>query len=514
MKLSSLIAVLKTQNSCPTDPDITNLSYDSRRIPPGTLYFALRGAVTDGHRFIGQAVAAGASAVVLEDPGFAPPDIPWIMVHDARLALAYMASVFFGNPTTGIPVIGITGTNGKTTTTYLIEAILAAAGLPVAVLGTVSYRLGDFELPAPHTTPESADLQRILRELVDRGAQGVVMEVSSHALEQHRADGCSFDVGVFSNLTPEHLDYHGDMTSYLASKRRLFSELLVPDDRKPLRRAVINSDDPAGAALVAAAACPVITYGIENPADVTVRNPVCSVSGISGVLMTPLGEIPFASEMLGRFNLYNILAAAAAATALNIDCDAIRSGIEHHRSVPGRMERVHNDLGVTLLVDYAHTGDALENVLKTVSALDGQRIITLFGCGGDRDRSKRPVMAEVAGRYSDLTIITSDNPRTEYPSAIIEEIRAGMLPLRIREYQSGELEAGTVSGKGFVSVENRRDAIRLAVRLARQGDIVLLAGKGHEDYQIIGTTKHHFDDREEAAAAFREMSRECLPAQR
>jgi UDP-N-acetylmuramoyl-L-alanyl-D-glutamate--2,6-diaminopimelate ligase len=503
MKLSCLTAALAPTPPLSADPEITELVYDSRRVTPGALFFALKGVAADGHRFISQAAAAGAAAVVLEDPAFAPAGIPWCAVPDARLALARISSAYYGHPTADIPVVGITGTNGKTTTTYLVEAMLAAAGIPAAVIGTVSYRLGDFELPAPNTTPESADLQRILRELVGRGARGVVMEVSSHALEQRRADGCRFDVGVFTNLTPEHLDYHHDMESYQASKQRLFSELLVPDSAKPLRRAVINRDDPAGAALAVAAACPVITYGLQGAPPVTARDTDCSVAGIRGVLVTPAGEAPFRSEMLGRFNLYNILAAAGAGTALGLPLDAIRSGIERHRKVPGRMERVPNERGVTLLVDYAHTGDALENVLKTICDLDGRRVITVFGCGGDRDRTKRPVMGAVAGRYSTLAVITSDNPRTENPAAIIAEVRAGILPLGLREYFPEEL-SGDFTGTGFTTVENRRDAIRLAVRFSRPGDIVLLAGKGHEDYQIIGATKHHFDDREEAAAAFRE----------
>ena len=505
MRLSELTVALNMPFHPVADPVITGVAYDSRRVASGTLFFALRGVVADGHLFIGEAVRNGASAVVLEDPAFAPTEIPWVAVTDARLALARVASVYYGDPTAGIPVVAITGTNGKTTTTYLLEAMLAAAGLPAAVLGTVNYRLGKFQLPASHTTPESAELQRILRELVDRGARAVVMELSSHALEQHRADGCHIDVGLFSNLTPEHLDYHHDMAAYLASKRRLFSELLIPDRQKSLRHAVINSDDPAGTELAAASACPVITYGVDTPSDVTVRNPVCSVSGISGILLTPAGESPFQSEMLGRFNLYNILAAAGAGIALGLPLDAICAGIREQQPVPGRMERVSNDRGVTLLVDYAHTGDALENVLKTLSSLGGGRIITLFGCGGDRDRSKRPVMGEVAGRYSDLTIITSDNPRTEVPAAIIAEVRTGILPLGLKEYRGDDLVIDiSVSGeKGFVTVENRRDAIRIAANVSRPGDIVLLAGKGHEDYQIIGSTKHHFDDREEAAAAFR-----------
>ena len=508
MKLSRLIQALNDPAPLAIDPEISGLAYDSRRVSPGALFFALRGLDADGHRFIQEAVQAGASAVVLEDPLRAPTTIPWLAVADTRLALARIAAIFYGDPTDGIPAIGITGTNGKTTTTYLVEAMLTAAGHPAAVIGTINYRLGDFQLPAPHTTPESAELQKIIRVLVDKGAKAVVMELSSHALEQHRADGCRFDVGIFSNLTPEHLDYHHDMAAYLASKRRLFSDLLIPDDQKPLRRAVINNDDPAGAELAAASACPVITYGIRNPSQVTVRNPVCSVEGISGLLITPAGEATFRSQMLGMFNLYNILAAAAGGIGAGLPLDAIVSGIQKHRPVPGRMERVPNHRGVTLLVDYAHTGDALENVLKTISTLGGGRIITIFGCGGDRDRSKRPVMAEVAGRYSNLTIITSDNPRTEEPSAIISQVRAGILPLGLRELSVDDLKKtspgalSTHGEKGFITVESRRDAIRLAVNASCPGDIILLAGKGHEDYQIIGTTRDHFDDREEATAAF------------
>jgi UDP-N-acetylmuramoyl-L-alanyl-D-glutamate--2,6-diaminopimelate ligase len=484
--------------------EIRGVCYDSRRVGPGDLFFALRGVASDGHRYIAQAVEKGAAGVILEDEEFAPAEVPWAKTADARIALALAASSFYGHPTAGVPVVGITGTNGKTTTTYLVEAMLEAAGLPAAVLGTVSYRFRDHAIDAPHTTPESADLQRILREMVDRGARSVVMEVSSHALEQHRVDGCRFDVGIFTNLTPEHLDYHGDMTSYLESKKRLFRDLLVPGGGKPERRGAINLDDPAGEDLARACAAPVITYGLSGPRDVTVRDPRIAVEGISATLVTSAGETTFSSEMLGRFNLYNILAAAAAGTALGLPLEAIQAGIERHRKVPGRMERVENSRGVTLLVDYAHTGDALDNVLKTVAEIAEGRIITIFGCGGDRDRTKRPVMGRIAAGYSDLAVVTSDNPRTEDPAAIVAEVRSGIVPLGLREYRPEEL-AEDFPEKGFTVILSRRDAIRLAVRLALPGDVVVLAGKGHEDYQIIGREKHHFDDREEAAAAFREL---------
>jgi UDP-N-acetylmuramoyl-L-alanyl-D-glutamate--2,6-diaminopimelate ligase len=491
--------------------EVRGICYDSRQVSPGGLFFALRGEASDGHRFIGAAVEQGAVAVVLEDETYAPAGVTWVKVADARLAMSLLAASYYNHPTATVPLIGITGTNGKTTTTYLVEAMLEEAGLPAAVLGTVSYRFRELTTPAPHTTPESAELQRILRELVDLGAKAVVMEVSSHALEQRRVDGCSFDVGVFTNLTRDHLDYHHDMTSYLASKRRLFAELLVPDAAKPKKRAVVNLDDSYGEAIVAASACLVVSYGLSHASAVTMKDVTFSVAGIAGTLVTPVGEMPVSSPMVGRFNLYNVLAAAGVGVALGLPLTAIARGIAGHKRVPGRLERVDNDRGVSLLVDYAHTGDALENVLLTLRDLSPRRLITVFGCGGDRDRGKRPVMGEISGRLSDLSVVTSDNPRTEEPRAILAEIRAGILPLGIREYTVEELiglaRLDDTAGleKGFVMVENRREAIRLAVRLARPGDIVLLAGKGHEDYQIVGREKLHFDDREEATDAFREL---------
>jgi UDP-N-acetylmuramoyl-L-alanyl-D-glutamate--2,6-diaminopimelate ligase len=329
------------------------------------------------------------------------------------------------------------------------------------------------------------------------------MEVSSHSLEQRRVDGCHFDVGIFSNLTRDHLDYHGSMESYLVAKIRLFSELLRPDELKPYRRAAVNMDDPHGAAVAAAAAAPVLTYGTAAGNDIYPDDITMTVNGISGGIVTPQGRFQFSSRLLGRFNLSNILAAAAAGVALRLPLTAIKAGVEGHLSVPGRLERVDNSRGVTCLVDYAHTGDALENVLTTLKEIATGRIITLFGCGGDRDNGKRPIMGGVAARYSDFAVVTSDNPRTEDPWRILEMVKAGVTAAGGREYTLQELENG-FNDKGFIVIENRREAIRLAVRLARPGDILLLAGKGHEDYQIIGKTKHHFDDREEAAKSFLE----------
>ena len=483
---------------------ITGLACDSRRVTAGTLFFALRGATADGHRFIPAAVNAGAAAVVLEDPACAPHDIPWVRVEDGRAAMAQMAAEFNGNPTLTLPLIGITGTNGKTTTTYLIEAILAAAGMPAAVLGSISYRFGETRIEASHTTPESTELQAAFRQLAEAGARAFVMEVSSHALEQKRVDGCHFDVGIFSNLTRDHLDYHVTMESYLKSKQRLFSELLRPTGQKQRRRAAVNMDDPYGPVIAGEVACPVITYGIEFQGDVRAVDVSSTVAGLRGVLVTPKGTTPFTSRLVGRFNLSNILAAASAGIALDLPLNAITAGIEEHATVPGRMERVENTRGITILVDYAHTGDALENVLSTLKELAAARIITVFGCGGDRDPGKRPIMGRIAAQMSNLAVVTSDNPRTEDPRAILAQVREGITGLGIREYEQGEL-GSSFDENGFVMQENRREAIRLAIRLARPGDIVLLAGKGHEDYQIIGTTKFHFDDREEAAQACAEL---------
>lgn len=482
--------------------EITSLTCNSRQVRPGSLFFALPGVTVDGHDYIAAAVEAGAAAVLLEDSSKAPAGIPWVRVADGRSAMALVAAFFYNNPTSSLPLIGITGTNGKTTTTYLIEAILAAAGIPAAVLGTISYRFGDQRIEASHTTPESLELQEIFRTLADAGAKGFVMEVSSHALEQKRVDGSQFDIGIFSNLTRDHLDYHNTMEGYLAAKLRFFTELLRPTSEKPTRRAVINLDDEYGATIAAQAACPVVTFGIRQ-GDVRTTDASFSVSGITATVSTPAGQFSFSSPLLGRFNLSNILAAVSAGVALELPLAAIKQGIEHHSTVPGRVERVKNDHDVTVLVDYAHTGDALENILSTVKELGPARLISVFGCGGDRDPGKRPVMGKIAVEYSDLAIVTSDNPRTEDPLFILSQIKEGILPLGIKEYTLEELGEG-FGEKGFIMVENRRDAIKLAARIAQAGDLILLAGKGHEDYQIIGRTKHHFDDREEIAKAFEE----------
>ena len=476
------------------DVEVRGLCYDSRRVQPGDVFFAWRGRQLDGHRFLADAVEAGAAVLVVEEPPQDAGTATVVVVADSRRAMALMARVFHDDPTRGMAVVGVTGTNGKTTTTYLLEAILEAAKLAPAVIGTVNYRFGGEVHNAPHTTPEAVELLAAVAGFRQQGARALVMEVSSHALDQSRADGIRFGVGVFTNLTPEHLDYHGDMESYFASKLRLFTELLPQQNG----RAVINVDDPYGrrlAALLPAA----LTCGCTPQAQVRPEQLAVTLHGIHGTVHTPVGTVTVASRLLGDYNVENLLGAVGAAVALDLPPAVIERGLASAAAVPGRLEPVDNNRGAVLLVDYAHTGDALDRVLQALQALKPGRILTVFGCGGDRDPRKRPVMGEVAARRSDIAIVTSDNPRTEDPLAIIDQIRGGVASVHPREWS--RQEAADATGRGYVVIPDRREAIRLAVSLLRPGDVLLVAGKGHEDYQILGTTRIHFDDREELRAA-------------
>jgi len=495
MKLSALLITLATLRSEGSQElEITGLHYDSRKVEPGGMFFALRGAAVDGHDYIEAALAAGAVAVVLEQERVLPPGVAAIQVADARLAMARVAAAFYGDPTADIPVIGVTGTNGKTTVTYLVEAILRAAGKNPAVLGTINYRLGDQQRPSLHTTPESVDLLATIAEFRAAGADALVMEVSSHALEQRRVDGVRFDVGVFTNLTPEHLDYHGTMANYLASKLRFFTELLP----RSMGRGVLNLDDPQVAELAATLPA-ALTCGRHTAAAVRAEDVELSLQGITATVVTPAGALQLRSRLLGEFNLQNLLCAVAVGTALELPLEIIAKGLAEAPQVPGRLEQVENQHQALMVVDYAHTPDALEKVLATLVALQPRRLLTVFGCGGDRDRTKRPVMGAIAARHSDLAVVTSDNPRTEQPLAIIEEIKAGVLRVFSREWSLAEAEKGV--GRGFVCLPDRRGAIDFAVDQLQPGDLLLVAGKGHEDYQIIGRERIHFDDREEIRRA-------------
>ena len=481
----------------PVAVDVTGVRYDSRRVQPGDAFFALRGQAHDGHRYLADAVAHGAQVLVVEElPAQALP-ATLVQVESARRALAGMARAFYGDPTRGMRVVGVTGTNGKTTTTYLLEAVLQAAGEAPAVVGTINYRFGTAVHPAPHTTPEAPELLARIAGFRTEGARSLVMEVSSHALDQYRADGVSFDVAVFTNLTPEHLDYHGDMEHYFASKLRLFRELLSPAGG----RAVINIDDPYGIRL-AGLLPEALTCG--RSAAALIRPDVLAVTldGIHGRVATPAGPVRLDSALLGEYNVENLLGAIGAAVALGLPVAAIERGLAGAAGVPGRLERVANQTGAVALVDYAHTGDALDRVLQALAALKPRRIITVFGCGGDRDPRKRPVMGEVAARRSDIAVVTSDNPRTEDPLQIVAQVCQGVARVHAREWTAAEAAAG--AGRGYVVIPDRRAAIRFAVSLLRPHDVLLVAGKGHEDYQILGTTRIHFDDREELRAAFAE----------
>ena len=456
---------------------VTDVAYDSRMVEPGHVFVALKGARADGTAFVQQALERGAVAVVAEQPPPAGVRVPWAVVPDARLALAQLAAALFRHPSTEMQVVGITGTNGKTTTAYLVSSIFEAAGIPCGMLGTVAYRIGDELREATRTTPEAPDVQRLLREMADRGSGACAMEVSSHALALRRVDEVSFAAAVFTNLTRDHLDFHADMEDYFEAKRRLFE--MLPRDRP----SVLNVDDPRGTVLAEIVGRPV-TYAISRQADITPGPLSFTLDGLTFDVRTPRGTLHLRSKLVGRPNVYNILAAVATAVALDLPFDAIERGVQALEGVPGRFQIVSSAKdGVTVIVDYAHTDDALRNLLETARPLASGRLITVFGCGGDRDRTKRPLMGAVAGRLSDLIIVTSDNPRSEDPRKIIEEIQLGITPDTRRD-----------SGQRLVSIVDRLEAIGKAIELARPGDVVLVAGKGHEKYQVIGDQVLPFDD--------------------
>ena len=455
---------------------VREVGYDSRRLPAGGLFVAIKGAVSDGNQFVDAARKKGAVAIVSE----APPDGggPWAQVSDAREALALLSAAALGDPAESLRLVGVTGTNGKTTTTYLIDAALRAAGHTVGLIGTVQYRIGTRLVEATRTTPESSDLQSLFRQMADEGCTDAVMEVSSHSLELKRVHGCRFQVAVFTNLTRDHLDFHGDMERYFAAKERLFDTYLREDGH-----AVINADDDRAPALAAASRGKVWTYGLERPADVSATGISLSLKGTRFRARTPRGEFDVETPLIGRFNVENFLAGLTAALALGVEPAVALRGLLTMTGVPGRLERVNAGQDFAVIVDYAHTDDALKNLLETVRELKPRRLITVFGCGGDRDRTKRPLMGAVAARLSDVVVVTSDNPRSEPPEAIIDEIQRGMNGSR-----RGERHA----------IVDRREAIARALEMAEPGDAVVIAGKGHETYQVLRDRTVPFDDRQVA----------------
>ena len=482
------------------NPDVGGVEYDSRRVKRGCVFVAMRGEASDGNHYIDQAVRAGAVAVVTDSQAETPREgVAWAVVPHGRRALARLRANFYKHPAERLAVTGITGTNGKSTTAFLVEAILAAAGRKSALIGTIEYHVAGHIYPAPHTTPEALELAQLLNEALGRGASEAVMEVSSHALAQQRVYGIPFDVAVFTNLTRDHLDYHHTMEKYFAAKRILFEGCGTDAPRT----SVLNLDDEYGQKLAKASGnggSQVLTYSLKK-ADFHGENIGIGSRGTRFDLTTPQGTIPIFSPLIGRVNIYNIMAAAAAAYARGCKLEAIATGIEALARVPGRFERVDCKQPFTVVVDYAHTDDALRNLTALAREFVQQagqkgRVITVFGCGGDRDRAKRPLMGEAAGRGSDFVVLTSDNPRSEEPLAIMNDAMVGLQR----------------SGAKYKMEADRRAAIGLAMREAGPGDIVLIAGKGHEKVQIARDGSIPFDDVEVAQAILRDAGYSCEAA--
>jgi UDP-N-acetylmuramoyl-L-alanyl-D-glutamate--2,6-diaminopimelate ligase len=480
--------------------DVAAVCSSSRECGPGSLFVAIPGHKQDGHDFIAAAVARGARFVVQERPGPAGAAVS-IRVADSRRALGIAGRNFYGDPSARLCLIAVVGTNGKTTVTYLLEAILTAAGLSTGVLGTVNYRFGGTVLPAANTTPESLDLQHTLRRMADAGVTHVAAEVTSHAVALHRVDDCTFAAGIFTNLSQDHLDYHGTMESYFQAKKRFFTDILPRREGEPPWM-ICNGDDPWGRRLQReAGAGPVRTlvFGLGPDVDVTAAPFRLTPEGITATVRTPAGSFPVTSGLTGRFNLSNILAAAAAAWALGLPAQAVQRGLAALARVPGRLEKVSGPDEPQVFVDYAHTEDALRKALESLQEFRRGRIITVFGCGGDRDRGKRPLMGAAAAALSDVVVVTSDNPRTEDPLAIIADIEPGLAAQGTRKVAPEDLPGSAETGI-YAVIPDRRRAIAAALCTARPADTVLIAGKGHEDYQIVGSERHPFDDRTIARA--------------
>ena len=467
-----------------SNTEVTEVTHDSRQIQPGGLFVAVRGELFDAHKFVPQVMAQGAAGVISEEAALERFPGAWLQVDNVRRAMALAAAEVQHHPSRELQLVDITGTNGKTTTAYLIASIPEAAGEPVAMTGTVEYRIGKERRKADRTTPEATDMQRLLRQAVSAGCKTAVMECSSQAMDFHRCDALEYAIAVFSNLTRDHLDYHKTMENYWYAKQRLFDGRL---GSRP-RTSVINMDDPRGVELAETLerdGLRVIRYAVKADGDVTARDAEFSLNGMQFRLRTPAGEQDFHSPLVGPPHVYNTLAAVASGLALGYSLAVITEALGKCTGAPGRFERVPHHGEFAVVVDYAHSDDALLNVLRTAREVTKGRIITLFGCGGDRDSSKRAPMGEAAGSLSDVVILTADNPRTENPDKILNDAELG-----IRK-----------TGKPYEKIADRREAIHHAIRQARPNDLVLIAGKGHEDYQIIGREVFHFDDKEVAREA-------------
>ncbi len=489
---------------------VASVCYDSRTCQPDSLFVAVPGLQADGHAYIPDAIRNGARVIVHERPLPGTPDVQWVQVADSRRILGMLARNFYEHPSSRLCLVGVVGTNGKTTVTYLLESILTAAGCSVGVMGTVNYRFKQNVFAPPHTTPESLEMQRILRDMADDGVSHVVAEISSHAMDLRRVDDGDFDLGVFTNLSQDHLDYHKTMENYFAAKKRFFQEILPASKKKMSCRMVVNADDPWGQRLLQEVGLPHLSFGIDAPCDLSAREIHLSLQGIRAEISSAVHRFNIVSPLIGKYNLYNILAAVAAALVLGISPEKIQVGIERLGQVPGRMEKVSGPGQPAVFVDYAHTEDALRRVLQNLAAFKQGRLITLFGCGGDRDRGKRPLMAQAAAELSDLVIITSDNPRTEDPSEIIRQIEAGLAGGILKKAIPAALVAADCS-RCFTIIPDRGTAIETAIACAGPSDLVVIAGKGHEDYQILGSLRIPFDDRRHAGEALAKRFKQRNP---
>jgi len=491
--LQELVALLpnaKVQGT--TDFSIEALAHDSRQVVPGTLFVCLSGFKTDGHNYIMQAYRQGAVAVLVEkDVENIPQGLTVITVAATRDAIKEITPYFFDYPSRKLRMIGVTGTNGKTTTTYLLRSILQEAGFKVGIIGTIQNCIGQRVVPTKNTTPDVIDLQGLLAEMVASSMDYVVMEVSSHALALERVTGCEFDVGIFTNMTRDHLDFHVTFENYLAAKAKLFQLLSATGNYKQGKTAIINMDDGAADVILSSTACRTITYGINADADLKAEHVDVQATGMEFDIVGSFDHIALSLTITGLFNVYNVLSAVGAALAENIDSQIIKSALEKAQSVPGRFELVNVGQPFSVIVDYAHTPDGLENILKTAQQIAKGCIIVVFGCGGDRDRTKRPIMGKLAAEYGDIVIATSDNPRSEDPAAILNEIEIGV-------------KAGLSGGKIYEKISDRRQAIGRALQLAQRDDIVIIAGKGHENYQILRDETISFDDKEVVREIIRE----------
>lgn len=487
MKLSRLLeSTLLYKMEHQDDPEILAIEMDNRNVTKGSLFFCIKGERFDGHEYAQDVVSKGAVALVAEHT--LDVNVPVIIVNNVRRTMSILADRFYGYPTHDISLIGVTGTNGKTTVTHLIKAIQDSHGNDTGIIGTLGIKYKDVEIKLNNTTPEAPVLQKAFRQMVDGGVKSAVMEVSSHALVQGRVRGCDYNIAVFTNLTQDHLDYHKTMEEYLHAKSLLFSQLGNTYDTKHIKAAVINNDDPASARLKEATASPVWTYGIDKEADFMARNIRITPSGTQFELCSP-GEIATVNmKMIGKFNVYNVLATTVACCLSGLSLKEIIQTVEKIEGVSGRFETVDAGQDFTVIVDYSHTPDSLENVLQAIHEFAEKRVITVVGCGGDRDKTKRPIMAKVAVDHSDIAIFTSDNPRTEDPDAIISD-----------------MEKGVPEGS-YIKITDRREAITKAIQEAEPGDIILIAGKGHETYQIIGSNVVDFDDRLVARQAIKEFN--------